>query len=87
MAQETENRKKSQEEGAKRQQIAADEADAAQLDAIWDDLEIETRDEIEIETRDRLGVLFQEGKNSAAFAAMRRTVMREFSDHNPTEIS
>ena len=76
---ESENQKKAQQEAAKRQEIAADEADVAHLDEVWEDLDNEARDEIEIETRDRLGVLFQEGKNSAAFAAMRRQIQREFS--------
>ena len=79
VSQESERRRKAQEEATKAQEIAADEVDATHLDALWDDLDYETRENIEIETRDHLGVLFQEGKNSAAFAAMRRQVQRKIS--------
>ncbi len=83
--QETENQKKAQQEATKRQEIAANEADATHLDEVWNDMENQTRDEIEIETRDRLGVLFQEGKNSAAFSAMRRKVQSEFASEKSNE--
>lgn len=85
--QEAEKQKKAQEAAAKRQETALSEDDKAKLDALWDEMDDEAREPIEIETRDRLGVLFQEGKNSAAFAAMRRHVMRELQDQKSAEIS
>lgn len=83
-SQEAENQKKAQEEAFKRQQMAMHETEAAQLDEIFEEMDEETRTAIEIETRDRLGVLFQEGKNSAAFAAQRRQVQREQRNENTT---
>ncbi len=85
--QETEDQKKAQQEAAKRQEIATDEADATRLDALWEEMDNDTRDHIETEARDRLGVLLQEGKNSPRFAAMRRNVMRELQDQKSPEIS
>lgn len=82
---ESENQKKAQQETAKRQEIAAGIADASHLDEVWDDMDNQSRDEIEIETRDRLGVLFQEGKNSAAFSAMRRQIQRELIGNSNDE--
>lgn len=73
----TENRQKAQQEAAKRQEIAANEEDATRLDDFFE--------EMDDETRDRLGVLFQEGKNSAAFAAMRRQVQREWTNELDTK--
>lgn len=82
MNQETKKQKKAQEEAAKRQEMATDEADATRLDALWDELDDETRDRVEIETRDRLGVLSTTSKNSPAFAAMRRKVQREMAERH-----
>jgi hypothetical protein len=85
MNQEAKKQKKAQEEAAKRQEMALSETEAAQLDEIWDDLDQQTQDRIETEVRDRLGIFDTGGKNSPRFAAMRRVVLREWTNKASAE--
>jgi hypothetical protein len=79
---EAEKRKKAQEEASKREESGTEEADTAQLDALWDETDNNTRDAIEAEVRDQLGLFATEGKNSPRFAALRRNVQRQLSGSN-----
>jgi hypothetical protein len=62
---------------AKGQEAALHELEAAQLDALWEQLDAPTRAQLEAQARVRLGVLGQIGRAPSALVAMRRALLRE----------
>lgn len=56
---------------------ASQDQEAAELDALWQELDAETRKSIDAEAISRLGVLGQAGRAQAGLLAMRRSLLRE----------
>lgn len=76
-AQELAQAAKVAQKAAERAQKASQDQEAGELDAMWEELDPETRKCIEAEAASRLGVLGQAGRAQAGLLAMRRSLLRE----------
>jgi hypothetical protein len=61
------------------QRKASQEREEAQLDTLWEQMELAGQERIDAEARKRLGVLGRMGNAQGALKAMRRNLMREHS--------
>jgi len=79
--------RKAVQQAKEREEQAATEREAAQLDKVWASLDDRTRERIEKEAVERLGILGQTGRAQAALSAMRRSLLREMLQrlHNDAE--